>query len=235
MARFLGGGAWTWHSRLVHLSPVVELWHRVPWNAVFWAVVLALFGSAVGFGVDVEVRRRHLHPFWGQADIHSGDIVRVVGILNGDEVLIEKGRARSRLRMLGIRSFDPVVNEFEITAFGRGSVSFLEQWVLDKQVQVVFGDTPKDVHGRYLAYLERDGVDINRRMVEEGISMVYTEFPFSREALYLTSEHLAREVRRGIWGGKKSFKRIVGLRHDWAAARVERGLPPPAEELELGR
>ena len=70
-------------------------------------------------------------------------------------------------------------------------------------------------------------------MVEEGISTVYTEYPFAREGLYLAAERMARTARRGIWGGKKATQRVVGLRHDWAKGRQARlGQTPPDYLLE---
>src|SRR5207249_4905100 len=111
---------------------------------------------------------------------------------------------RSRLRMLAIHSFDPVVNEREITAYGEASVRFLEQWVLNKEVGVYFDKTPKDVRGRYLGYVHLDDIDINKRMVEEGIAMAYTEFATNREQSYLIAEQAARANSRGIWGGRKA-------------------------------
>jgi endonuclease YncB( thermonuclease family) len=90
------------------------------------------------------------------------------------------------------------------------------------EVKITF-DTPiKDVHGRYLAYVERDAVDVNRRMVEEGVAMVYTEYPVARESKYLSAEGLARKSRRGIWGGPRARTRIEALRRDWAHSRGER-------------
>jgi endonuclease YncB( thermonuclease family) len=157
----------------------------------------------------------------------------VVVVLNGDEVIVEKNGDRATLRMLGIRSFDPVVNEFEITAFGRASVSFLYTWVLNKAVRVGFDTTIKDVRGRYLGFLDRDGVDINRRMVEEGVAMVYTEYPFAREAEYLSTEVLARAAGRGIWGGQRTRTRIRALRHDWDSARHQHGGTGSADPLLL--
>jgi endonuclease YncB( thermonuclease family) len=206
----------------------VTLWHRLPWNLLFWLITSTLCVAALALSANVQMRRRGTQGIDKVADIRSGDEVQIVMVLNGDEVVLEKGGDRARLRMLGIHSFDPVVNEFEITAFGRATVSFLESWVLGKKARVVFGEPIKDVHGRYLGYLERDDIDINRRMVEEGISMVYTEFAFGREREYLSTEHLARAAKRGIWGGKKSSLRIQALRRQWAARRWERtGVRPP--------
>ena len=198
-------------------------WQNLPWNALFWVSTAVLVLVAGGLTVEVELRRRATHAVDVTADIHDGDLVDVLVVVNGDEVIVSKAGARARVRMLGINAYDPVVNEFEITAYGRAAVAFLENWVLGHEVKLVFDRTVRDVHGRYLAYLERDGTDVNRHMLEEGVAMAYTEYPFVREASYLSAEVIARSARRGIWAGIKSSKRTKALRHDWAAARRQRG------------
>lgn len=202
----------------------------MPWNTLYWLTILALFIGAGVFAFLAEnLRRDHLGIQAGDPPIvNEGDPVHVTLILNGDEIIIEKDQKRARLRMLGIHSFDPVVNEREITGFGRASVSFLETWILNKDVVIHFDEPKKDVRGRFLGYVEREHIDINARMVEQGLSMVYTEFPFAREATYSNRERNAREARLGIWGGDKAVARIRGLRATWARTRKERfGQPPP--------
>ena len=210
----------------------VALWHRVPWNSVFWLVSLSLLALSVFFAFSVEMRRRANYLPDETASIRNGEIVRVVRIVKGDEFAIEKGLHTARVRMLGILSFDPVVNEFEITGFGRAAVGFLEQWVLNRPVRIHFDDPIRDVHGRYLAYIERDGIDLNRRMIEEGVATVYTEYPFGRESSYLTSEEMARAAGRGVWGSKHAVQRIRALRKQWAASRLARTGQLPVDDLE---
>ena len=199
----------------------------MPWNGVFWAATALFFGGAVFFSVATYLKQQNQISN-ETAVIHDGDKVLVIAIVNGDELIVSKGPAQARVRMLGIRAFDPVVNEREITAFGHASVSFLNQWALNKTVQIVFDDPIKDVRGRYLAYVERSGVDLNEEMIEEGIVAVYTEFPFLRQSVYLTTESLAGRSSRGIWGSKKATSRIQALRRDWAHHRQQRTgeLPP---------
>ncbi|MBI5508043.1 MAG: thermonuclease family protein [Deltaproteobacteria bacterium] len=200
---------------------------HLPWNAIFWLITAAFLGGAVFFAVGTYFKQQNLVSN-DVAQINDGDKVKVVAVVNGDELIVTKGTAQARVRMLGIRAFDPVVNEREVTAFGHASVSFLTQWTLNKTVTVVF-DTPiMDVHGRYLAFVERANMDLNAKMLEEGIVMVYTEFETAREALFLAAERLARRSSRGIWGSKKAASRVVALRQDWAHHRQERtgGLPP---------
>jgi endonuclease YncB( thermonuclease family) len=215
-----------------HLD-IATLWHAMPWNALYWLVVFFVGGLATAFAVRAELDQRELLGIVPDkiAEVAPGDRVRVVLVLNGDEILIEHNGRRARLRMLGIRSFDPVVSEREITAFGDASVQFLKEWILNKEVEPLFDVPIMDAHNRYLAYISLNGVDINKRMVEEGISMVYTEFKTTREQEYLAAELNARTSRRGIWGGSKAHRRIDDWRRDWAGRRVQRHEEAPADPL----
>ena len=163
--------------------------------------------------------------FWGvTAMFFAGAVFFGVGTY----LIVTKEQAQARVRMLGIRAFDPVVNEREVTAFGHASVSFLKQWALNKPVKIVFDEPIKDVRGRYLAYVERGGIDLNEKMVEEGIVAVYTEYGFVRQSAYLTTESLAGRSARGIWGSNKAKRRVIALRNDWAHHRqVRTGELPP--------
>jgi len=211
----------------------MPLWQSLPWDALFWVATFILVGMGTWLTTEVEIQRDRVHGTDNLAELQDGDLVDVVVVLNGDELLVTKNEARAKVRMLGVRAFDAVINEFELTAFGRASVGFLEHWVMGHEVKVRFDTTVKDVHGRYLAYIERDGVDVNRRMIEEGVAMVYTEYPFSREAPYLSSETLARTAKRGIWGGPRAVARISGLREDWGRSRRHRTGTPFADPLGL--
>jgi endonuclease YncB( thermonuclease family) len=194
---------------------------------MFWISVATLFGLATAFALSAERdQRRRLGVTEQIPYFEEGESVEVVLVLNGDEIVVEKNQSRARVRMLGIHSFDPVVNEREITAFGDASVRFLEEWILNKRVQLHFDVPVKDVRGRYLAFVHLDDIDINRRMVEEGVAMVYTEFHTTREQAFLVAEGPPRRSRRGIWGGKKARARIVSLRRVWADKRRGSGKAP---------
>ena len=208
-------------------TPRLPLRHRLPWNGLFWGLTGAILAGATFFGVSVQLERQN-RVVEHQAAITSGDTVEVIGIFNGDEILVSKNQDRAVVRMLGIRAFDPVVNEREITAFGQGAVEFLKKFAMGRQVQLIFDQPVQDDRGRYLAYVEREGNPLNERMVEEGIAMVYTEFPFARETVMLTAERMARRAGRGVWGGRKAVARIMAYRQDWAAHRQKRtGVAPP--------
>jgi len=210
-----------------------QFWHGLPWNGLFWAMVLTLSGMAAFFAVQSE---RELEALIGvriaeTAEIAPGEPVTAVLILNGDEFVVEKGTARAKVRMIGIKSFDPVVNEREITAYGDASVRFLQTWIINKQITLQYDEPVKDAQGRYLAYVYLGDIDVNRRMIAEGVSMVYTEYETAREREYLMAELEPRATAVGIWGGRKSRERILGLRREWANARAERSGQVPLDPL----
>lgn len=197
--------------------------HRLPWNGLFWCTLVGLLGGALGMGWLGERDFRARLGTDGsspRAKLQTGDTVKVALVLNGDELVVVHQNARARVRMLGIKAFDPVVSEREITAFGAAAVGFLEKWLLGQSAEVHFGTPVQDASGRYLAWISRDGIDINRRMVEEGVAAVYTEYPVAREATYLGAEILARRAQRGVWGGKKARSRLFALRKKWLASRA---------------
>jgi micrococcal nuclease len=210
-----------------------QLWHGLPWNGLFWLMCGTLFAAGAAFAVRAEQQIDLLVGVHAgeEAHIAAGDLVTAVFILNGDELVVEKNGARAKVRLLGIKSFDPVVNEREITAYGDASVRFLTQWLLNKKVHFEFDAPIKDDKGRYLAYVYLDDIEINRRMVADGVSMVYTEYETAREREYFAAELSARHTGIGVWGGRKSRLRIEGLRREWANGREARNGEVPMDPL----
>lgn len=212
---------------------VNEWWHGLPWNGIFWLWVVAMMGPAVFFGVKAELDLERLLGIQPEAlaRLESGDGATAVMILNGDEFVIEHDKLRARVRMLGIKSFDPVVNEREVTAYGDASVQFLKQWILNKEIRLFFDDPKQDEHGRYLAFVYLGDIDINQLMVAEGVAMAYTQYETAREREYLMAEIHPRQTGVGIWGGSKAVTRINGLRREWSNERVARNGQAPFDPL----
>lgn len=154
-----------------------------------------------------------------QAVLASGDVVTVTRVVKGDEIVVHKGGAEAELRLIGVLSFSSVMPKKEVLAMAERSAAFLRQHLVGRQVTVQLGTPPKDVYGRYLAWIEVAGVDINRRLLERGLALVYTEFPFAREQDYLAAEREARDAGTDLWGNATLVKLAKGLRRQWADAR----------------
>jgi endonuclease YncB( thermonuclease family) len=167
----------------------------------------------------------------GPAELKDGDLVKVKAIVKGDEVTVENGGHETRVRLVGVHAFSPVLADPQVHALSAGAVSALEEWVLGKQVKLTLDHTPKDPSGRYLGYLDLGGTDINKRLVETGWAVVYTEFPFDREQAYLVAESSARSAGRNVWALRPAADLVRGLRRQWLTVRHGDGKPALADAL----
>ena len=175
-----------------------------------WVYSIALLAGCAGGGGGQ-----------GPAELKDGDTVRVTGIAKGDELTVEKDGRSARLRLLGLHAFYPVIEDPKLREFGSNSEQFLRDNLLEQRVTLTFDQPIKDTHGRYLAYVAKEGQDIGRKMVDEGLVLVYTEFPFAREKDYLDVEAQARVARRKVWEPIGFRQIIAGLRSQWAHGRKE--------------
>jgi micrococcal nuclease len=72
--------------------------------------------------------------------------------------------------------------------------------VKGSQVSLISEGSPRDRHGRLLAYVRLpDGRLLNRVLLEEGLVIVYRRFPFDLKADFLAAEERARHDHVGLW------------------------------------
>ncbi len=177
----------------------------------------------------------------GEPELKDGDLVKVREVVKGDEVTVVKDGRDSRVRLVGVHAFSPVLADPQVHALSAGAVTALEDWVLGKEVRVRLDHTPRDANGRWLGYLEdcdaicvregKTGADINMRLVETGWAVVYTEFPFDREKAYLAAESAARSAGRNVWALKPAADLVRGLRRQWLTVRHGDGKTALADAL----
>ncbi|MEE8410113.1 MAG: thermonuclease family protein [Myxococcota bacterium] len=169
---------------------------------------------AVSLGIACETQKSTA------VDIDNGDLVTVVRANRGHELVVEKHGIQATLRLVGIYTFAASVNEKnDITVYANLSKDFVEKELQGKTVTLILEREALDKRGRYLGFIEVDGIDFNERMIEVGHAVLYTEYPFSREAAYIAAEAEPRKNGRGMWGGRASSKRVKALRTTWAAVR----------------
>ena len=192
-------------------------------NHVYWAFVAVLAACTSYFVASVEQRRAELRSD-GEIEIESGTEVRLVRVMDADEVSVHTLDGQAFVvRLLGIKGFPTTANEPGVSGLGQEAMTALERARADKQILVVFDDLKFDSSHRLLAYLEVEGQDVGRLLVELGHVVTYTRYPFSREGKYQGAEAEARSERRGLWGNAKAVERILGWQAAWQAARAEEG------------
>ena len=94
--------------------------------------------------------------------------------------------------------------------YGRQSKVFLRELLKDGEFNADISG--KDQYDRYLARLYDNGVDINRKMVDEGMAWVY-DFYVTDKTFY-KNQQSAQKEKKGIWS-----KRYPVPPWEWRKAR----------------
>lgn len=136
--------------------------------------------------------------------LKAGETAIVSSVVDGDTVVLGHPiQGASEIRLVGIQA--PKLSlgrrNFKAWPLSPESKIALEKLTLGKSVQLFYGGTNMDRHGRLLAHLFLpDGTWVQGEMLAQGMARVYT-FPDNRsvtDQMY-ESEQQARSKRSGIW------------------------------------
>jgi endonuclease YncB( thermonuclease family) len=120
----------------------------------------------------------------------SGEVGRVVGVMDGDTVRVLFAPATEiKCRLFGIDAPE------KSQAFGQRSKDALASLVFGRQAAVEILDT--DRYGRKICKLFVGAVDVNREQVASGMAWVYRQY--TNDAAYIAAEDRARRRQVGLW------------------------------------
>lgn len=183
-------------------------------TGIFWSLIAVLLSASLFFGLNAEQRRKSVQV--GSGKIDSGDLVRLVKVIDGDSVqVVREGQEPVTVRLIGIKSFNAKVEKDVVTPFGQAAIETLQRMMTDRSVRVLLNATPKDKNGRYLATLFADDQDIALHMVRQGLVLVYTVYPFPAMQSYLQEQEQARAGRRGLWANSAATERALAMINEW--------------------
>jgi endonuclease YncB( thermonuclease family) len=114
---------------------------------------------------------------------------KVIAVLDGDTVLIQRANGLKKIRMAGIDAPE------KAQLFGETSRQSLSGMVLGKQVKIT--SEAVDQYGRMVARISLDGLDVNAEQIRRGMAWENSRFHNNRALLALQEE--AREAPRGLW------------------------------------
>ncbi len=189
-------------------------------NPKFIVFLTVLMSASLFFTVRVEQMRASVAKARIASALPSGTAVEVLDVVDGDELTVRaEGGKNFVIRILGVKSFDPVAYDRGISVFGRSCVAHLRQQVVGKKATLQFEEFRQDKSGRVLTYLEFEGQDVGRELLARGLTLVYVQYPSSREEDYLAVQKKARGDRVGLWGAEEASQRAQALLASWREQR----------------
>ena len=130
--------------------------------------------------------------------------LQVEKVIDGDTVYGSLNGKTYKLRLTEIDA--PERNQ----PFGHQSKVFLRDLLKDGDFNADISG--QDQYGRYLARLYDNGVDINRKMVSEGMAWVYDDYVTDKT--FYQNQREAQEQKKGLWS-----KRYPAPPWEWRRAR----------------
>lgn len=183
-------------------------------TALFWGFIIILFGSSIFFGIGASVQQREIQGRDGK--IENGAIVSLVRVIDGDTVLVaQEGQNPAHVRILGIKSFDAKIEKDIVSPYGKAAFGSLEQTLGSKPIRIMLQNGAKDRFGRYIATLYVDDHDVGLKMIQDGLVIAYTVYPFPAMSMYLQAQETARSAKRGLWANNDAVQRATALINEW--------------------
>lgn len=188
-------------------------------NSLTIIIGIFLFSASTYFTWKVVNFKKELNHPVKDSEISSGMEGKVVKVIDGDEISLKLNNNQFIIRILGIKSFNPTVNDPNFQNIGKLALYYLQEKLINKEIKVVFEKFKLDKKKRLLAYIHFNDLDIGKEMVSKGYSLVYTRFAFSRMKSYISKEKVARLKKIGLWSIPKVAKRSLRLKKIWLKKR----------------
>ena len=131
----------------------------------------------------------------------SFETAKVVRVIDGDTIIIDRGQGEERLRYLGVDTPETVHPSQPTGCFGRESAQFNQALVEGKTVRLERDISDVDRYDRLLRYVYVEDVLVNLALVQGGYAQVVTYPPDVRYVeTFRTAETAARSQQLGLWG-----------------------------------
>lgn len=144
-------------------------------------------------------------PVTGFAPLGTTETVRVVRVVDGDTIVIDRGGGNERVRYLGIDTPESVKPNTPVEFMAREASAANEELVAGREVVLERDVSDTDHYGRLLRYIWlREGdnwVFVNLELVRRGVAQVVTYPPDVRWTdTLLAAQREARDAGVGLWG-----------------------------------
>jgi micrococcal nuclease len=128
--------------------------------------------------------------------------VRVVRVVDGDTIAVAAADGRRDVvRYIGVDTPESVKPGTPVQCYAKAASHENARLVAGRRVRLRLDAEPRDRYGRLLAYVYRDGVLVNARLLQGGFARTLTIPPNDHFAKRFSLLQLrARAAGRGLWG-----------------------------------
>jgi micrococcal nuclease len=126
---------------------------------------------------------------------------RVVQVLDGDTIVVERGSYHDTVRLLGIDTPETHHPTKPVQCYGPEASAYTTSRLLGRLVQLEDDVERHDVYGRRLAYVHLDGDNFDEELLRRGYARLLVIEPNHEHARDMLDDELGARARRaGLWG-----------------------------------
>ena len=193
-------------------------------------IAIALLACSTYFFIAAQRFRARMNA--NNPDLfRTGQIVDVLAVIDGDEILIgdTDGNSTTKLRLLGIKSFNPTASDPLLSEYGKICFDYLKAVTVDQRARLEVAPKRRDNEGRLLGTLYLRGpkraynVDLADELLRNGYTLVYTRFDFERMGPYLRTQDEAKREKAGFWSNEGIAARATSLMTWWEEQKKRDG------------
>src|SRR3989339_635810 len=133
----------------------------------------------------------------------SGDLYKVVKVVDGDTVTINMNGKSQTIRLIGLNTPETVDPRKPVECFGKEASDKAKEILTGKEVRIEKdpGQGDYDKYNRLLTYVFlEDGTNFNKYMIEQGLGYEYTyNLPYKYQKEFKTAQEQAKSQKRGLW------------------------------------
>ncbi len=184
-----------------------RLWRWSPWSCAVLGIglLLLIVGCGSPGGSPTTDTAPNPPPVTDLAPVGATETARVVRVVDGDTIVIDRGLGNERVRYIGIDTPESVKPNTPVEFMAKEALAANEALVAGREVVLERDVSNTDRYDRLLRYIwlrEGDGwVLVNLELVRRGFAHVATYPPDVRWTdRFLVGQQEAREAGRGLWG-----------------------------------
>jgi micrococcal nuclease len=126
---------------------------------------------------------------------------RVVQVLDGDTVIVERGAYRDTIRLLGIDTPETHHPTKPVQCYGPEASAYTTSRLEGQVVQLEDDVERHDIYGRRLAYVYLHGENFDEELLRKGYARLLVIEPNHAHARNMLDDELGAKARRaGLWG-----------------------------------
>ncbi|HSI20345.1 MAG TPA: thermonuclease family protein [Verrucomicrobiae bacterium] len=178
--------------------------------------IVSLFLVAIAFGIAPQfaVRPAPLTPSptpeplpttLSVVPAEATEQARVMRVVDGDTVRIEREGEEKVVRLIGINTPESVDPRKPVQCFGKEASLFATGILQDKEIRMSSDESQQDMdrYGRLLRYIYLlDGTFVNEKLIREGYAQEYTyDRPYVFQAAFRQAQKEAQQANVGLWSG----------------------------------